>query len=225
MPEPPLFIKPTLTECKEHISSPNNGKIWKGVGRPPPLRLSLIFYLLYMINCNCWKCCQKCALCFWATLCLCCMSSDRENINMFIYIGVKQTRRSWNSLCFSLSVFLLYSADIKPWCRWCWDWGQSGQLSPQQLLCLCCTWDFQKWPVHCCSHGQNILCTALYLFSWGKKEGCTLVERQYPNYLPSFQSNKHASIILVWAAAVGKWGWMVIIVEKSSQRSPMLVYW
>lgn len=51
MPEALLFIKPTLTECKEHFSSPNYGKIWKGVGPPPCL--CLIFYLLYMINCNC----------------------------------------------------------------------------------------------------------------------------------------------------------------------------
>lgn len=69
MPEALLFIKPTLTECKEHLSSPNYGKIWD-------LPLSVITEILYTIDCNCVKCCWKCALYFWSTLCLCCMSSE-----------------------------------------------------------------------------------------------------------------------------------------------------
>lgn len=34
MPEALLFLKPTLTECKEHFSSPNHEKIWKGLSLP-----------------------------------------------------------------------------------------------------------------------------------------------------------------------------------------------
>lgn len=66
-------------------------------------------------------------------------------------------------VCSTLPVFHSH-LDIKPWCRWCWDWGQSGQPSPQRPLCLCCTWGSQKWPVRCCSRGRSIPCTALYLF-------------------------------------------------------------
>lgn len=68
-------------------------------------------------------------------------------------------------------------------------------------------------------------CVLSFICFPGGGIGCILVERHYPNYLPSFQTNKHVSIILVWTAAVGKWGWMVIIVEKSSQRSPTPVHW
>lgn len=95
MPEAPLFIKPTLTECKALFFAEQ----WEDLERSFS---SLIVYLLYTINCNCQKCCWKCALCFWATMCLCSMSSDRENINMFIYIYVRQRRRGW-ILCVSLS--------------------------------------------------------------------------------------------------------------------------
>lgn len=48
MPEALLFIKPTLTECKEHFSSPNYGKIWNP--RPPPLPLPVITEILYTVR-------------------------------------------------------------------------------------------------------------------------------------------------------------------------------
>lgn len=95
MPEALLFIKPTLTECKEHLSSPNYGKIGKDAG-------PLLSFLLHDSPRFCIqsfatavKCCWKCALCFWSNVCCNVTRNTEYKINVkILYITLKETMQS-----------------------------------------------------------------------------------------------------------------------------------
>lgn len=158
MPEALLLIKPTLTECKTLLFT----ELKEDLG--PPFPLSVIAEILVLINCKCHSVLLK--MCFMFLI-----NSLSSETGKYKCPHILMLSKQWQvtSVCLSLAVFHSHS-DIKPWCRWCWDWGQSGRLSLQQPLCLCCTWGSQTWPVRCCSHGQSIPCTALYPFFLGEKE-------------------------------------------------------
>lgn len=66
---------------------------------------------------------------------------------------------------------------------------------------------------------------ALSVFLGGGEKQERLCIRHFPNYPAPLQPSTHVSIILLWTAAVGKWGWMVIIVEKMSQRNCTPLHW
>lgn len=128
---------------------------------------------------------------------------NRE-ILMSICIHMKQTMRR-------VSLFLPFTHT-----QWtsnhCADGVEIGVKAhnfPFSSFCVCVVHGILKSGLSVVVLVDRASCVLRFIcFSGGcnnnKKRGCTLVARQYPNYLPSFQSNNHASIILVWTAAVGK---------------------
>lgn len=170
MPDALSFIKPTLTECNKHFPSQTTGHSGISLSSLSNYRDSP------WINCYCHHMLLKVCFMFLINSVSLLMSSETAKTkNVYIMFMLNNNEK--------LPLFLFY---IKPWCRWCWDWGRSGQLSPQRLSCSCCTWDSQKLPARCCSRGRSILCTVLCpFFCRREKQGCILVARQYPNDAPS----------------------------------------
>lgn len=154
MPEAFLFMESTLTECKKIRS----GKVG-----------NLFFLLMNAISY--FNCGWNCALRIWAKSYFCCVPTGNWDKALFLYTKTKKKKTNTCRIDSApISMHFPQLADIKPWCRLCWDWGRSGQLSPLQLSCLYCTWGSQMWLVRCCSHGRNIPCTELYQFFWEKEE-------------------------------------------------------
>lgn len=98
MSEALLFIKPTLTEWKEHLSSPNYGKIWD----LPFLSQLLLRFCIRSIASV--LCCWKCALYFWSTLCLCCMSSETGKYKCLYKLIFGKQWEVFLSSCLSLTL-------------------------------------------------------------------------------------------------------------------------